>query len=284
MDQALQYILTGVTIGSIYALIALGFTIIYNTTDIINFSQGEFVMLGGIIMASLNRISHLPMPFLFVISVSIVTLIGISIERLAIHPVKEGSIVTLIIITIGVSIIIKAVSAMLWGKDAIPLPSFSSEEPVRIFGSSMPSQSLWVIGVTICVMVVMTLFYRYTRVGKAMRACAMNRMAANVVGIDVKRMSLISFAISAAIGATAGALVTPIYHAGYDRGTMLGLKGFCATILGGLGSAPGGVLGGFAIGILESLGCWISSAYKDVFSLAVMVLVLYIRPKGILGR
>ena len=112
----------------------------------------------------------------------------------------------------------------------------------------------------------------------------MNRTAAKVVGIDVKRMSLISFAISAAIGATAGALVTPIYHAGYNRGTMLGLKGFCATILGGLGSVPGGVLGGFVIGILESFGCWISSAYKDVFALVVMVLVLYIRPKGILGK
>jgi len=284
MSEILQYILTGVTVGSIYALIALGFTIIYNTTDIINFAQGEFVMLGGIIMASLNRAFHLPLPLLFIISVLIVTFVGMCIERFAIRPVKSGSIVTLIIITIGVSIVIKAISAMLWGKDAIPLPSFSSERPVKILGSSMPSQSLWVIGVTICIMVIMTLFYRHTRIGKAMRACALNKVGASVVGIDVKKMSLIAFAISAAIGATAGALVTPIYHAGYDRGTMIGLKGFCATILGGLGSVPGGVLGGFAIGILESLGCWISSAYKDVFALAVMVLVLYIRPKGLLGK
>jgi len=284
MSQILQYILTGITVGSIYALIALGFTIIYNTTDIINLAQGEFVMLGGIIMASLYRSLGLPLPFLFILSVLIVTFIGMCIERLAIRPVKSGGIVTLIIITIGISIVIKAVSAMLWGKDAVPLPSFSSEKPVRILDASIPSQSLWIIGVTICIMVIMTFFYRYTRTGKAMRACAMNKMAANVVGIDVKRMSLISFAISAAIGATAGTLVTPIYHAGYDRGTMIGLKGFCATILGGLGSVPGGVLGGFIIGILESFGCWISSAYKDVFALAIMVLVLYIRPKGILGK
>jgi branched-chain amino acid transport system permease protein len=282
-DQLLQCLFSGLTTGSIYALIALGFTIIYNTTGIINFAQGEFVMLGGMLMVACTRLVHLPLPAGMLLSVAGVVLAGMLIERLAIRPARHKSIVTLIIITIGVSIALKAFTAF-FSKDSFTYPQFPGPEHVAIGNASLPGQSLWIIGTAGCIMAALWAFFHYTIRGKAMRACSINREAAYIVGIDVEKMSLLSFALSALIGAAAGIMVTPTTQMAWYRGTELGLKGFCAVILGGLGSSPGAVVGGLLLGLLETFGNYLFSGYRDAIAFSILLLVIYIRPQGILGR
>jgi len=284
-NQLLQYLFTGITIGSIYGMVALGFNIIYNSTGIINLAQGEFVMLGGMITIFLTTVVKLPLFLSFFLSVLLVTLIGAIFERLAIHPLKSPSVITLIIITIAGSILFKGGAMFLWGKETFTLPSFSGEEPIFVLGAIILPQTLWILGIMGGVVLLLIFFFSFTRAGKAMKACAVNRRAANLVGINVKLMVLFSFALSAAIGAVAGIIITPIALMDYDRGTMLAIKGFCAAVLGGLGSNAGAVIAGFLIGITESLGAgFISSGYKDAIALVVLLAVLFFRPGGILGN
>lgn len=282
-DQLPQFLLSGLTTGSIYALIALGFTIIYNTTGIINFAQGEFVMLGGMFMVGSTRLLHLPLPIAMLLSVMAVMVVGVLIERLAIKPARNKSIVTLIIITIGVSIALKAGVAF-FSKDSFTYPQFPGPEHVAIGNASLPGQSLWIIGTACFIMAALWLFFHFTIRGKAMRACAINREAANIVGIDVEKMSLLSFGLSALIGAVAGIMVTPTTQMAWYRGTELGLKGFCAVILGGLGSSPGAVVGGLLLGLLETFGNYLFSGYRDAIAFSIFLLVIFIRPQGILKR
>jgi branched-chain amino acid transport system permease protein len=283
-SQILQYLISGITIGAIYAVIALGFTIIYNATEIINFAQGEFVMLGGMAVIALDAPGRLPLGLSFVLAVLAVTLVGVCLERFTIRPAKNANPITLIIITVGTSIFLRGVAMMLWGKDSLGLRPFSGETPIHLGGATLVPQSLWVLGVTLVVTASLQFFYKHTITGKAMRACAFNRRAASLVGISVNRMVLVSFALSAAIGAAAGIVIVPITLCGYDVGTMLGLKGFCAAVLGGLGSSPGSILGGFLLGILEALGAGlISSGFKDAIAFFVLLLVLFVRPSGLFG-
>ncbi len=283
-DQLLQYLFTGITIGAIYGMVALGFNIIYSSTGIINLAQGEFVMLGGMTMIYLTTIIKLPMVVGFFLSILIVTLIGAAFERGAIHPLKNPSVISLIIITVAASILFKGGAMFTWGKHTYSLPAFSGEEPLRILGATILPQTLWILGIMAATMVFLILFFGFTLTGKAMRACAANRTAASLVGINVKTMVLLSFALSAGIGAAAGIIITPIAFMDYNRGTMLAVKGFSVAVLGGLGSNVGAVLAGFIIGIMESLGAgFISSGYKDAIALVVLLLVLFLKPSGLLG-
>ncbi|MGA1867163.1 MAG: branched-chain amino acid ABC transporter permease [bacterium] len=283
--QLLQFIFTGLTIGSIYAMVGLGFNIIYNATDIINFAQGEFVMIGGLIMVSLTKRFHIPLLPAFFLTVILVAIIGILLERLAINPLSNPSIITLIIITIGASIVFKGLAMLIWGKDTYILPAFSGETPINIGGAVIIPQSLWVLGISLFVVLCLAFFFEKTLVGKAMRACAINRKAASLMGINVKQMVMFSFALSAMLGAVGGIIITPISLMDYQRGTMLAIKGFAAAILGGLGSQMGAVMAGFIIGVLESLGAgFISSGYKDVIALVVLLSVLFFKPTGLFGR
>jgi len=283
-SQIIQYVFTGLTLGSIYALVALGFTMIYNSTAIINLAQGEFVMLGGLLMVFFTLVLKLPMAIGFLATVLVVTAIGALFERLAIHPLKNASLITLIIITLAGSILFRGIAMFLWGKDPYVLPSFGSEQPIQLWGAAIQPQILWVLGITVFVVLGITFFFKRTLVGKAMTACAFNPLAARLVGINVRKMVLISFGVSAALGAVAGVIITPITLMEYDRGPLLALKGFSAAVLGGLGSPPGAIAAGFLIGLLESLGAGlISSGYKDAIALFVLLLVLWIKPTGLFG-
>ena len=283
-DQLLQYLFTGITIGTIYGMVALGFNIIYSATGIINLAQGEFVMLGGMMMVYLTAIIKLPMVVSFFLSILIVTAIGAAFERAAIHPLKSPSVITLIIITVAASILFKGGAMFAWGKHTFSLPPFSGEKPISVLGATILPQTLWILGIMGATVALLIFFFGFTLTGKAMRACAANRTAASLVGINVKTMVLLSFALSAGIGATAGIIITPIALMNYDRGTMLAVKGFSVAVLGGLGSNVGAVVAGFIIGIMESLGAgFISSGYKDAIALVVLLLVLFIRPSGLLG-
>lgn len=282
--QLFQYLITGITVGSIYAMVAVGFNIIYNVTEIINFAQGEFVMLGGLVMVFLHVALGLPLFLAFPATVILVTVIGILLDRLAIRPIRQPSVLTLIIATIAASILIKGAAMFIWGKDPYDLPAFSGRHPITIMGAVIQPQYFWVIGFLLITVIILSLFFDRTIIGKAMSACADNADAAKLVGINVKQMILLSFALSAAIGAVAGITVTPISLMEYDRGAMLAVKGFGAAILGGLGSFPGAIIGGLVMGAIESFGAGlISSGYKDAFALIVLMGVLFFKPSGLLG-
>ena len=287
----LDYLIPGISLGTIYALIALGFTIIYRVTEVINFAQGEFVMLGAMCMATCTSTLGLPVPFAFSISVTIVTLVGALMEWLTIRPIRHASVVSMIIVTIGCSIFIRGVAMFLWGKNALPWLEIGSQDPLIFAGDIRVSvQTLWILAITLSVVILSHIFFEHTFVGKSMTACAINRKAAYLMGIPVERMVLYSFALSGALGAVSGIVISLKFFPVYDMGVSLGLKGFCAAILGGLGHNLGAVLGGITLGLLESLGVGvlsrvlhISSGYKDVIALLILVLVLVIRPSGILG-
>ncbi len=280
--QLFQYILSGLSNGAIYALIGFGYAIIYNATGIINFAQGEFVMLGGMLTVFFLVFCHLPVIPAIVLSVVIATCVGILFERLAIRPLKDASPLRLIIITIGASIFIRGVAMLIWGKDTHALPAFSGDDPLYIAGATLLPQHLWILGGSVLIIIASRLFFNHSVMGKAMRACSYNPRAAGLVGINVKNMVLLSFALSAAIGSLAGIIIAPLTMTSYDVGVMLGLKGFCAVIIGGMSSGMGTVLGGLLLGLLESLGAgFISASYKDAIAFIILLLILFIRPEGL---
>ncbi len=283
-SQIVQYLVTGLTLGSIYAMVGLGFTIIYNATSIINLAQGEFVMFGGLVMVFLTATLKLPLAVGFIVTLIVVTGIGALYERLFINPSKKAPLMTLLIITVAVSIFFRGIAMFIWGKEPYSLPSFSSGKPIMIFGAAVLPQVFWVVGLSLLAVILMNLFFNRTITGKAMSACAGNRLAASLVGINVSKMILLSFALSATLGALAGAAITPITLMEYDRGPLLALKGFCAAVLGGLGFGTGAVVAGFIIGIIESFSVgYVSSGFKDAIALVILILVLFVKPSGLFG-
>jgi branched-chain amino acid transport system permease protein len=281
--QWVQFLAGGLTVGAIYALVALGFSIIFNASRVINFAQGEFVMIGGMSAVSLLA-TGVPLPLAIAGAVLIAGVVGLLLEKFAIERAQHADVVTLIIITIGASILLRGLGQLVWDKRIHALPPLSGEQPIDIFGATIVPQSLWVLGVTVVIVVALSWFFGRTRLGKAMLATSHNRLAAQLVGIDVRNVLFASFGLAAALGAIAGVLIAPITFTSYDVGVMLGLKGFAAAILGGLGNFPGAVVGGLLLGLLESLGAgYVSSAYKDVIAFVIILAVLCIRPNGILG-
>jgi branched-chain amino acid transport system permease protein len=274
---AAQFIAGGLTAGAIYALVALGFSIIFNATRVINFAQGEFVMIGGMSAVSLLA-AGAPMPVAIAGAVVIAALVGLLLGKLALETARGASVVTLIIITIGASIFLRGMAQLVWDKKLHVLPPFSGDRPIELWGATVVPQSLWVLGVTCGIVLALTLFFGRTRLGKAMLATSHNPL------IDVRLVLRASFGLAAALGAIAGVLIAPITFTSYDVGILLGLKGFAAAILGGLGNFPGAIVGGLVLGLLESLGAgYLSSAYKDVIAFAIILVVLFFRPDGILG-
>jgi branched-chain amino acid transport system permease protein len=280
----MQYLLTGLTVGAIYALVALGFAIIYNASHVINFAQGEFVMIGGMATAGFIE-AGMGLPLAAAAAVGIATLTGVLLNKFAIERARGASVVTLIIITIGASILLRGLATLVWDKKIHPVPGFSGESPIALGGATLHPQALWVLGTSAAVLALVWWFFNRTLTGKAMLACSHNRLAARLAGISVRRVLLVSFAMSAALGALAGILIAPIAFTSWDVGVMLGLKGFAAAILGGLGSGPGAVAGGLALGLIESLGAgYLSSAYKDVFAFLIILAALVFLPDGLFGR
>ncbi|MCD6280843.1 MAG: branched-chain amino acid ABC transporter permease [Deltaproteobacteria bacterium] len=284
MTDLTQYILTGLSIGTIYGLIAIGFDLTYNTTGIINFAQGEFVMLGGMFSVAFSRLVGMPMWASMVSAVLLTALVGLVVERTAIRPAKGTSLTGAIIITIGISIVIKATVGC-FTKDEFVIPSLPGPESINILGASITAQTLWNMCIGMIIVFLVWAFLKYTFVGMALRAMAENRQGATNLGLAADRLSALSFALSAGIGAVAGVLITPITQMSWLRGTDLGLKGFCGAVLGGMGSLPGAIIGGILIGIAETTGNVVLSGYKDVIAFSIVLLVLYIKPQGIMkGR
>jgi len=281
--QALQYVAAGLTAGSIYALIALGYSIIFNASRVINFAQGEFVMIGGMAAAGLSA-AGTPLLLAMGGGVALAVVAGLLLEKLAIERARDADVTTLIIITIGASILLRGLAQLVWGKGIHALPPLSGGQPIAIGGATLLPQSVWVMATTLAIVALLSWFFGRTRLGRAMLATSHNRLAAQLVGIDVQLVLFASFGLAALVGAIAGTLIAPISFTSYEAGIMLGLKGFAAAILGGLGSFHGAIAGGLLLGLLETFGAgYVSSAYKDVIAFVVILAVLFVRPDGLVG-
>ncbi|MFT3941035.1 branched-chain amino acid ABC transporter permease [Rhodopseudomonas sp.] len=284
MSELLQFLISGLTVGAVYALVALGFTLVYHASDVVNFAQGEFVMLGGMVTVFAYA-AGVPLPLAALLAVIVAVAVGLLLYWLAIAPARGASAVSLIIITIGASILLRGAAQIVFDKQFHKLPAFSGDTPIHLFGAVIQPQSLWVLGGA--ALVVLTLYYvmERTLIGKAVVATAANRLAARLVGVNVATVMALAFGGSAAIGAIAGILITPITLTSYDVGTLLALKGFAAAMLGGMGNPLGAVIGGLLLGLLESFGAgYVSSTYKDAIAFIVILAVLFVAPQGLVGR
>ena len=282
--QLLQYLLSGVTTGSIYAIVGIGFTIIYNSTGIINFAQGEFLMLGGMISVSLAHV--LPLAAAVAAAVVITGLIGVVLQLVFISWLRAPGVLRMIIITIGLSILIREAALHVWNEKVRALPFWTGDETssLAVLGARISPQVLWVLGVCGLMVAALSLFFRSTLTGRAMRACASNANAARLCGIRTSLLVTLSFFIAAAMGALAGCVISPLTQTQYDMGTSLAIKGFTCAVLGGLGNVTAAVAAGLLIGVLESASISILPlAYKDVVSLAIMLAILFFRPEGLFG-
>jgi branched-chain amino acid transport system permease protein len=285
LDLLFQYLVAGITYGTIYAIVAIGFNIIYNTTGIINFAQGEFVMLGGMIGVTLH--TFLPVPVAIAGAVIVTMLVGALIEMLFIRWLRRPSVLRLIIITIGLSIGIRELALLLWGEGVRALPYFTGTAvtSLSVGDVHISPQVLWVLGLSAVMVAALNFFFARTLLGRQMRACACNREAAQLCGISAKNMVTLSFVLSAGIGALAGCVISPITYVQYDSGTSLAIKGFTVAILGGLGNSMAAIAAGLLLGILESFSIWVMpAAYKDVIAISILLLILFVRPSGLFGN
>ena len=284
MSELLQFVFSGLTVGAVYALVALGFTLIYNASDVVNFAQGEFVMLGGMITVFLTA-AGLWLPAAAVFGILLTVLVGLALYKFCIEPARGAAAVTLIIITIGASIFLRGVAQIVFDKRFHALPHWFGQTPIGVGGASILPQSLVVLAGALVTVVLLFYFFERTLFGKAVLATAANRLAARLVGINTDVVVGFSFGVSAAIGAFAGILIAPITLTSYDVGTLLALKGFAAAMLGGMGNPIGAVVGGLVVGLLESVSAGlISSKYKDAIGFIVILFVLFAMPNGLFGK
>lgn len=284
LAQFLQFAMSGLTVGAVYGIVALGFTLIYNASGVMNFAQGEFVMIGGMVTVSAVG-AGVPLPLAALIAVIVAASVGVLLQRLAIEPVRDAPPVVLIIITVGAALVIRGVAQIVFGKQLHKLSDFSGDTPLAFLGASILPQALWVLAGTVLIVALVWLFLNLTMLGKALIATSANRLAAKLVGINISFILALAFALSAIIGAAAGILVTPITFTYAEVGTLLALKGFAALVLGGLGSPLGAVIGGLLLGLSEAFAAgYLSSTYKDAVALLLMIAVLLLRPRGILGH
>ncbi len=285
LSDILQIVVSGLAMGCVYALVALGFTITYNSLRVINFAQGDMFMLGAVfgLTIFMNIGGHY---FISLILAGLgAALVGMFIERIIFRPLRNSPPLNLIIATIGISITIRAGAQLIWGSQAMSFPPVFGSAPVKI-GSIVIMQSyLWIIGIALASIVLLSFFFKKTLTGKAMLATAQHRDAAAMMGINIFKSDSIAASISAGLGGIGGVLVGPIFFVETEMGAIAALKGFAAAVLGGFGSVPGAIVGGVMLGLAENLSAsLISSAYRDAVAFLILIGVLVFRPNGILGK
>ena len=278
-----QFFFSGLTSGSVYALIAVSLVIVYKVSLLICFAQGEFFVIGALTMVTLTS-KGLPMPLAFVLSVLISAIIGALIERVLIRPIQNASVGSLIVMTIAISLALRGLALLIWGKESHILQPFSSGKAIHVLGATLQPQVLWIIGITILVLLVIWLFFEKTTLGIAMRACAENRLGASLMGISTQKAALFSWAWGSAIGALAGMAVAPLLFMQYSSGMMPMVKGFIAMSIGGLASIVGAVVAGYLLGVVEAytIGL-ISSQFSDTIVFTLLIIVLIFKPSGLFG-
>lgn len=282
VELFLQYLIAGLTYGAVYAVVAIGFNMIYNCTGIINFAQGEFVMLGAMIAISLTQ--WLPLFWAITAAVLLTMLIGALMELCCIRWLPNPGVLQMLIITIGLSILLKEAALHIWGEGIRSLPYFYGDAvtswhlgPLRL-----APQGVWVLLACGGMVLALQLFFNRSALGREMRACATNRTAALLCGIRTKNLVTLSFVLSAGMGALAGCMISPITYTQYDSGATLALKGFTAAILGGLGNSMAAVAAGLLLGILEAFAIiFVPLAFQDAVAVSVLLLILFVKPHGL---
>lgn len=282
--QAIQFLITGLTVGSIYALLAIGFVTIYNTTGILNFAQGEFAMIGA--MSCISFIAFgMPMYAAIPAAIAVTSLIGFFLERTLIKPARTSTPVNMVVITIGLSILLKGLGMIVWGTYPKSLSPIIKMRPIELFGAVMTSQSVFIFAVLLVLLALLYVFFERTYLGSALRASETNPRAASLMGINTQTMSALSFTLAAALGAISGIIIAPMTDATYEMGLMIGLKGFVAMVIGGMNKISGVVMGGLLLGVLEAFSSGLlSSTYSDAISFTVLLLVLFFKPTGLFGK
>jgi branched-chain amino acid transport system permease protein len=280
-----QIVLSGIVVGSIYALVALGFVVVYRSVAMFNFAQTEYYTLGGMLFSTLLTRHQMPLALAILLTMAVAAVVGVLSERLAFRRLllMGARPANLIIVSLALAVVLRSIILLLWGTDARSVAGLGND-PIAIAGLLVTRQQVFVMTATIVVVVSLQVFLHRTRTGLALRATASNRTMAGLMGIPLTWMLAVSFALSAGVGALGGILVAPIMLAQYSMGQAILVKAFAAAILGGLSNIQGVIVGGLVIGVAENVaGAYLSSAYKDVIAFAVLLLVLALRPTGILG-
>lgn len=284
MDQLPNLLLSGISTGSVYALVALGFNVIFKSTGAINFAQGEWVMMGGMVAAAAVA-AQVPLGLAVPCAIAAVVLLALLSERFVVRRLPVQSPLTVTLVMIAVAICFKSLVMLVLGKNPMSLPGFSGSTPIVLGALRIHPQTLWIVGTCALVMVGAHWFFERTVLGRAMRAVAAQPEAAALCGIEPRMAMALSFGLAAAFGAIAGIVITPLTLTSFDHGTVLGFKGFSAAMLGGLGSLPGALVGGLLLGLLEALsGGLLSSHFKDAVAFVALLATLFLRPSGLLGR
>ena len=279
-------LMSGVTAGALYALIALGFVVVNKATGTINFAQGEFFMFAGFVAWMLHVQLGIDYLLTFVLAVAFGFLLGCLIDRIAFRPIAKSDVVSLVLATVGIAFVLKGIARLIWGgkADYLSFPPITSPNPIMIGNMMVIPQQLAVLAGTAVILVAFTAFFRLTRAGKMMQATADNAKAATLVGIRIESVYTLAFGTGAAIAAAAAVLTAPLTLLYPDIGFAFFVKGFAAAVLGGLTSLPGAVIGGLLIGVIESMaGGYIHSSVMELSPFVVIMIVLVLRPSGLLG-
>ena len=283
----IQTLVSGIGTGCIYGLIGIGFCVIYNASGIVNFAQGVFVMLGGMITHALFTRAGLPLPLAALLAICVVSLFGMAIERLVVRPLwrRNATMFVMILATLAAQIVIERLTLLVAGDQPRTFPGFSEAPPFKLAGVAISVQLLWVAGVSLLLVAALAVFFARSRTGRAMRACSINREAAALQGIPVSRMLSFSFALSAGLGAVAGILITPTQYTAFNVGVPFAISGFIAAILGGFGSAGGALAGGIMLGVAQAAAIVMFGAgFKNVAALSILLVFLLARPGGLFGK
>ena len=283
----LNYLINGISLGSVYAIIALGYTMVYGIAKMLNFAHGDVIMVGGYIsLIASSSIGLGPIPAI-IVAMIFCTILGVTIERVAYRPLRNAASPLAVLITaIGVSYLLQNIALLIWGANAKTFPSLVNISPITFGGITITGVTVVTIISCIVIMVVLTLFIKKTKQGQAMLAVSEDKGAAQLMGIDVNKTIALTFAIGSGLAALAGVLLSSAYPTLTPyTGAMPGIKAFVAAVFGGIGSIPGALIGGILLGVIEILGkAYISSQLADAIVFAVLIIVLLVKPTGILGK
>jgi branched-chain amino acid transport system permease protein len=285
LSAFLQFVFSGLTSGAVYAFVALAFSVTFSSSGIVNFAQGQFVMLGGMVAASLHAGFDVPVLPAMMLGVAAAGIAGLVMGAGFILPMLRLGEFTLILITLGLSIVFEAVALIVWGTDPLALSSLIDAEPLRVGGASLTIDSVIIIAMIFVTLTGYQLFARFTRWGRAMRATSIDPSVAASLGVNVSLTIVLAFVLSAVFGGLAGVLLTPLISTGAQTGLLMTLKGFTAAVLGGMGSPIGSVAGGFLLGMIEAMTTgFISSTYQNAIALTLLILFLMVRPEGLFTK
>jgi branched-chain amino acid transport system permease protein len=283
MQVFLQTIIGGVSLGAIYALVAMGFSLVYRTMGLVNFAHGNVVTVGAYLASTFYLSTRLPFALAMVVAIVVTGLIGVVIERV-LRPLENKDFDLMLIGTIGFGIVLDALVILIWGATGRAVPSPVRAAPLEVFGLRIRTYDLVVLAIAAAAMTLLVLFLSRTKRGAAMQAVAMDHEAATAVGIHVGRSNAIAFVIGAGLAALAGGLVGPLLYVSPGMGGALGIKGFAGAILGGFGSIPGAIVGGLAIGVLDSFAAGHFQGYSELVTFLVFTVIIMVRPTGIFGE